>query len=179
VGYLCSISPVVGLFCQHGDDNCELCSGSGCSSDFDWCRDLADISGQCLTEACKHHKLVLGMTLAAFVLVGVSVFLDFGDLVCYFVAPDAVMLKSGINALSVILKFASIAGVLGTETVKFTMDLGLNHCYVGATTDAIARAVMYLVGFLASGGFSAVAGLVLAPVSAFWGGKLVGVPYVK
>ena len=179
VGYLCAVSPVVGLFCQHGDSNCEICSGSGCSDDFAWCRDLADISGQCLTEACKQHHTVLGMTLAAFVLAGVAVFLDFGDVVCYFIAPDSVMLKSGLNAVSLILKFAAIAGVIGTNSVPFSVDIGSKHCYVDQTTDAIVKAASHLVAFIATTGVSAVVGLVLAPVSAFWGGKLVGVPYIK
>ncbi len=140
---------------------------------------MADISGQCLTDACKQHQLVMGMTLGAFVLSGISVFLDFGDMVCYLLAPDAVTLKSGLNALSAILKFAAFAGILGSQTLPFTAALGTKKCYVGATEDAIAKGATFLVGFLGTAAFSAATGLVLAPVSAFWGGKLVGVPYIK
>jgi hypothetical protein len=100
-------------------------------------------------------------------------------LLCYFIAPDAVKLKSGLNIVSSILKFAAFAGVLGAEAVAFTSDLGTKRCYVETTTDAIVETVVFLLGFLICVAVSASLGLCLAPVSAFWGGKLHGVPFVK
>ena len=119
------------------------------------------------------------MTLAAFVLAGLAVFLDFTDLLAYFIAPDSVKLKSGVNFLAAVLKLAAGVGLLGSKALEFTGNLGSNNCFVTAAEDVLTKAVSMLVGFLVVGGLSGVLGLILAPVSAYWGGKLVGVPFVS
>jgi hypothetical protein len=63
--YVCRKSPVAGLFCQQKDYRVavnvsiqprgELCTKVTCPS-FAWCRDLADIPGECYGDACKDHR---------------------------------------------------------------------------------------------------------------------------
>jgi hypothetical protein len=61
--YICQKSPIVGLYCQHKDYRVPvanvttdpqggLCTKVTCPN-FAWCRELADVPGECLGEACQ------------------------------------------------------------------------------------------------------------------------------
>mmetsp|Transcript_47770 Transcript_47770/g.127902 ORF Transcript_47770/g.127902 Transcript_47770/m.127902 type:complete len:197 (-) Transcript_47770:162-752(-) len=66
-GYFCARSPIVGLYCQDGSNECKT---------FNWCRDFADIPGTCPTVVCKTHQTVLRVTAWSFILAAIGIVLD-------------------------------------------------------------------------------------------------------
>ena len=57
--------------------------------------------------------------------------------------------------------------------------LSRNQCYNAAGMTAMRATGTYLVSFHTAEVLSALLSLMLAPLSAYFGGKLIGVPYVK
>eukprot|EP00446_Apocalathium_sp_SHHI-4_P027399 CAMPEP_0177257064 /NCGR_PEP_ID=MMETSP0367-20130122/57314_1 /TAXON_ID=447022 ORGANISM="Scrippsiella hangoei-like, Strain SHHI-4" /NCGR_SAMPLE_ID=MMETSP0367 /ASSEMBLY_ACC=CAM_ASM_000362 /LENGTH=180 /DNA_ID=CAMNT_0018711067 /DNA_START=86 /DNA_END=629 /DNA_ORIENTATION=+ len=119
-GYFCARSPIVGLYCQDGSNECQT---------FNWCRDFADIPGTCPTVVCKTHQTVLRVTAWSFILAAIGIVLD------------------------------------------LVLQLG-RHVIVGSAAGA------YLL-YCTLQSVSAILSLCLAPLSAYYGGKLQGIPYVK
>lgn len=169
-GYECARSPVVGLYCRDGTVEC----GSK-----DWCRDFADIPGQCRTEICKADKMVERMTVWAFVMAGFGVLLDIIDVVIFFAAPDAVIFKSTVNVSSSCIKWIAFGIMVGAGGMDFTTELYDSGCYNKTGMQMTAKAGEMLQAYVITQVCSAIFSLVLAPISAYYGGKLVGVPYVK
>lgn len=172
-GYSCQRSPVVGLYCQHGGVNC---------GNFSWCRDYADISGQCRTSICQQDLLVEKMTGYAFVMAALGVLLDIVDIVAFAACQDAVVFKSVLNIMSSCVKWVAFGIIVGSGAKEFMTDLYTSRCYNGGDGGGMAmvdRAQQTLVAFILMEVASAVLSLVLAPLSAYYGGKLMGVPYVK
>jgi hypothetical protein len=87
--------------------------------------------------------------------------------------------KSGLNLVASCVKWIAFAMVLGSGTEDYMTKLVEMKCYNAAGTIAVNTAGMYLWGFVAAEVVSALLSMMLAPLSAYFGGKLVGVPYVK
>ncbi|KAF4757992.1 hypothetical protein FOZ63_001460, partial [Perkinsus olseni] len=99
-----------------------------CQAAFTWCRDFADVSGQCRTKVCIDHKLIENMTLAAFVLAGLALILDIIDMVIFVATPDSVILKSFINLSSSCIKWVAFGVVLGSGADQFMSDVWHRLC---------------------------------------------------
>ncbi|KAF4746925.1 hypothetical protein FOZ62_014626 [Perkinsus olseni] len=215
-GYVCEISPVVGLLCKDGVSRCGGCPGiasilghnnnnnfpsSGittvepvmlttettaamkteeeCQVAFTWCRDFADVSGQCRTKVCIDHKLIENMTLAAFVLAGLALILDIIDMVIFVATPDSVILKSFLNLSSSCIKWVAFGVVLGSGADQFMSDLQSAECFNDDGAALVSSTSSVLTSFLVIMSLSAILSMVMAPTSAYYGGKLVGAPYVS
>lgn len=169
-GYFCSRSPVVGVYCQDGTTQC---------GDHNWCRDFADIPRTCPTQVCKNHHTVLRVTSWSFILASVGIVLDLVDIITIFTLPDAVVFKSGVNIFSAVMKFIAFGAIIGAGTSTFLSELAEAKCFnadgMQLVSDASAMFIFYCMVQM----ISAIVSLLLAPLSAYYGGKLQGVPYVK
>lgn len=174
-GYICKRSPTVGLYCQDGANSC----GGGDEQKFLWCRDFADIDNSCKSDVCKKKAMVKDMSLPAFFLAGLGVILDIVDVIFFFAAPDSVASKAGINVASACIKFLAFGMVLGAGTQDFMGDLFDNGCFNRDGMNTVQTTGQQLVSFVVSCVISAMLCLMLAPISAYYGGKIIGVPYVK
>lgn len=174
-GYVCQRSPLVGLYCQDGSNVC----GGGDPVKFKWCRDFADIPLSCKSEVCQNKAMVHDMTLPAFFLAGIGVVFDVIDCVIFFATPDAVACKAGVNLASSLVKWIAFCVVLGAGTEDFMTELYDNQCFNKDGMAAVQETGQYLVSFVVCEVISGLLSLMLAPISAYYGGKLIGVPYVK
>lgn len=169
-GYYCSRSPIVGLLCQYGDVQC---------GDYNWCRDYADIPLSCQTTVCKAHQRVALVTSVAYILASIGIFLDLVDIITIFTLPDAVVFKAGANIFSSLVKWLAFGLVLGAGTPTFMSELSKAQCFNSNGMQLVADAGGMLVSYAVVQVISAALSLVLSPFSAYYGGKLQGVPYVK
>jgi len=170
--YHCERDPVVGLYCQHGQASC---------GNAEWCRYFADISKQCKTEICQQDRLVAKMTRYALVFSALAVLTDVIDIVAFCACPDAVVFKSLINLCSSCIKWGAFTLIVGSGAKEFMVQLVEAGCYHSPNDSALVveRASDELLWFILLQVGSAVLSIILAPLSAYYGGKLVGVPYVK
>ena len=169
-GYSCLISPTQGLYCQSVDVDCPSCSQPGCSADFNWCLDLADVSFQCDSDACNEHRLVFRMSVTALVLCLLALLADLCDFSMYWKSPEDVKLKSSFNLFSGCIKWAAFGLLLGAQAAQFTSDVIDNRCFLSQADIVISKHVVN--AFLGLSAFSASTALFLAPFSAYYGGTL-------
>lgn len=169
-GYFCEISPIVGLLCKDGEVQC---------GDYNWCRDFADIPNTCATEVCQTAAMVERTGKWSFVLSCVGVFLDLIDVITIFTLPDQVVFKSGVNIFSFLMKLVAFGVVLGAGTQTFITDLEEARCFNDGGMALVANSEGYFYSYATLQIISAVLSFLLAPLSAYYGGKLQGVPYVK
>lgn len=69
--------------------------------------------------------------------------------------------------------------VIGAGTQDFITELYDGQCFNKDGMTAVQETGQYLVSFIVSETISGMLSLMLAPISAYYGGKLIGVPYVK
>lgn len=169
-GYYCSRSPIVGLTCQYGNGQC---------GDFNWCRDFADILHTCPTDVCDGQQRVQRVTSFAYILAAAGIFLDLVDIIIIFTLPDTVVFKAAINILSSLVKWLAFGLVLGAGILSYMSDLATAKCYNDQGMQLVADAAALFVFYCIVQVVSAALSLVLSPFSAYYGGKLQGVPYVK
>lgn len=169
-GYFCSRSPIVGLYCQDGTTDC---------GNHNWCSDFADIPLTCATDVCKAHMMVVRVTSWAYILAAVGIFLDLVDIIAVFTLPDAVVFKSGVNVFSSLVKWLAFGAVLGAGTPGFMSELESARCFNDRGMQLVADAGGVFTSYAIVQVMSAILSLVVAPLSAYYGGKLTGVPYVK
>lgn len=169
-GYTCDIDPTVGLYCKNEIPECV---------ENDECLSLADITGECRTPICQRKAMILVMTKISVLFCVLAVILDVVDLFTFCVAPDSVSCKATINLLCSSAKWMAYGVVIGTGTRTFLLDLHTNRCYNVDGQEVVERTILYFMIFSVSIATSAVCSLAEAPFSAYYGGKLIGVPYVK
>ncbi|CAE8628266.1 unnamed protein product [Polarella glacialis] len=169
-GYFCSRSPVVGLYCQDGQTQC---------GNHNWCRDFADISRTCATSVCKTNQMVRRVTSWSYILASIGIFLDLVDIITIFTLPDAVVFKAGTNIFSSLVKWLAFGAVVGAGTQGFMSELEKARCFNSIGMQLVADAGGMFISYAIVQVVSATLSLVLAPFSAYYGGKLQGVPYVK
>lgn len=173
--YTCSRHPMVGLYCQDGNNVC----GGGDPQKEEWCMQFADISKTCRTQVCIQKDMIFRMTGPAMGLAALAVLFDVIDAVLFIAAPDVVVCKSGLNLMSSMMKWMAFGIIIGGGTQEFMGQLYAARCFNGSGMNTVALTVNYLISFLVSQAISALLSLVLSPISAYYGGKLIGVPYVK
>mmetsp|Transcript_78279 Transcript_78279/g.226314 ORF Transcript_78279/g.226314 Transcript_78279/m.226314 type:complete len:252 (-) Transcript_78279:84-839(-) len=169
-GYFCARSPIVGLYCQ---DAATICGN------HNWCRDFADIPGTCPTVVCKTHQTVLRVTAWAFILAAVGIVMDLVDIIAIFTLPDAVVFKSGVNVFSSLIKWIAFGAVVGAGTAQFLSELSEAKCFNADGMQLVSDTGGMFLSYCTVQVISAICSLLLAPLSAYYGGKLQGVPYVK
>lgn len=169
-GYECLIHPIVGLYCQDLQVVC---------GDRNWCMDFADILETCPTDTCANHKMTMRAVMWSYILSAVGVFLDLTDIIAFFRCPDNIVAKSTINLVSSLMKWTAFGAVLGAGVPSFIADLEKASCFNKDGVQLVGESTGVFVLFAIVQVASAILSLTLAPFSAYWGGKLVGVPYAK
>merc|ERR1719440_1115414 len=169
-GYFCARSPIVGLYCQDGVTNC---------GDHNYCRDFADIPQTCPTETCKEFTMVKRVSSWSYIMACIGIFLDLVDAITICTVPDLVHFKAGVNIFSSLMKWVAFGCVVGAGTQKFIADLKEAQCYNADGMTMCSQAEGYFWSYAVVQVLSASLSLVVAPISAYYGGKLQGVPYVK
>eukprot|EP00928_Gymnodinium_smaydae_P074802 TRINITY_DN57818_c0_g1_i1.p1 TRINITY_DN57818_c0_g1~~TRINITY_DN57818_c0_g1_i1.p1 ORF type:complete len:248 (-),score=33.53 TRINITY_DN57818_c0_g1_i1:193-936(-) len=169
-GYFCSRSPIVGLYCQDGSSTC---------GNHNWCRDFADIPRTCVTETCKDAKMVERVSFWSYILACGGILLDMVDVIVILRQPDQIIFKSGVNIFSMLMKLLAFGVVLGAGTQKFISDLAEARCYNADGMSLVSRAQGFYISYATVQIMSAGTSFILAPMSAYYGGKLTGVPYAK
>mmetsp|Transcript_17400 Transcript_17400/g.39390 ORF Transcript_17400/g.39390 Transcript_17400/m.39390 type:complete len:249 (+) Transcript_17400:103-849(+) len=169
-GYFCFRSPVVGLMCQDSTSAC---------GDPNWCRDYADVPKTCVTEVCKTHQMVKRVTKWSYFLAAGGIVLDLLDIIVLLMVKDAVVFKSAVNICSSLAKWLAFGTVVGAGTVEFMSELIQSKCYNNPGMDRVTDASSMLISYIVVQVISAVCSMCLAPCSAFYGGRLTGVPNVK
>jgi len=169
MGYRCARDPIVGLLCQ---DTFQC-------GDLDWCKYFADIPGTCRTPMCQDHQMVVRVTKMCYMLAAVGIVLDLMDIIAIIMLPDLVICKSGTNVLASLVKWIAFGLILGAETGSFLADLTQAQCYNQSGQQLVADAESMFISYVIMQIISACLSICLAPFSAYYGGKLSGVPYVK
>jgi hypothetical protein len=169
-GYDCMIASTVGLYCQERNTKC---------GDRRWCLDLADILQTCPTETCEYHKMVGRASTWSYILSALGVFLDLSDVITFLRFPDAIVCKSAINVFSSLVKWIAFGSVLGASTASFLSELEAASCFNPDGIALVADSGGVFLSYASLQVISAILSVTLAPFSAYWGGKLAGVPYVK
>jgi len=168
--YSCMIDPIVGLYCQHQKTQC------GTSS---WCLDYADILETCPTQTCLEHQRLGRASTYAYILSALGIFLDLSDVISFLRCPDSIVCKSALNVLSCLVKFLAFGTLLGADAAVFLADLDNAKCYNGDGAGLVSEASGMFISYAGLQMISGILSLSTAPISAYWGGKLTGVPYVK
>jgi len=168
-GYRCARDPIVGLYCQ----DTQQCG------DRDWCKYFADIPGTCRTHMCKDYMMIKRVTKMCYMLAAIGIVLDLMDIIAIIMLPDLVICKSGTNILASLMKWIAFGLILGAETSSFLDDLTEAQCYNQDGQQMVKDAKSMFLSYVICQIISACLSIVLAPFSAYYGGKLSGVPYVK
>jgi len=119
------------------------------------------------------------MTQYAFICSALGVLVDIIDLVTFCACPDAVIFKAVTNMCSSCIKWVAFGVILGSGAKEFMQELIEARCYNDNGMDMVRTASEELLFYIILQVASAVLSLILAPLSAYFGGKLIGVPYVK
>jgi len=182
--YQCAKSPLIGLYCQHVNYTTQdsqmveqPCTSVSCST-FDWCRDFVDVSDLCLTEPCEEYRRAKNYAIACIVFACIAVLFDFGDIVilcCYHKAAGA---KAAVDVASGCIKLMALMLCIVGGVRDFTNDLVNRGCYVEEGSNLGVSARDEMRNFMSSLAFSIVGSMCLSPLSAYWGGKLVDLPYM-
>mmetsp|Transcript_111348 Transcript_111348/g.175457 ORF Transcript_111348/g.175457 Transcript_111348/m.175457 type:complete len:248 (-) Transcript_111348:39-782(-) len=168
-GYRCARDPIVGLYCQDQT----VCG------DPEWCKYFADIPGTCRTHMCKDYEMVRRVTKMCYILAAVGIVLDLMDIIAIIMLPDLVVCKAGTNILASLMKWIAFGLILGAETDTFLDTLSKAQCYNQTGQQMVQDSKSMFLCYVITQVVSASLSIVLAPFSAYYGGKLSGVPYVK
>jgi len=128
---------------------------------------------------CKDYEMVKRVTKMCYILAAVGIVLDLMDIIAIIMLPDLVICKSGTNILASLMKWIAFGLILGAETSTFLDDLTTAQCYNSEGQQMVKDAKSMFVSYVVMQIISACLSVVLAPFSAYYGGKLSGVPYVK
>lgn len=168
-GYFCGRDPIVGLYCQDAVQ----------CGDPEWCKYFADIPRTCRTEICQNHEMVARVTKNCYILAAIGIVLDLMDVIAIIMLPDLVICKSATNILASLVKWIAFGFILGAGTDSFLDELREAQCYNGDGQQKVSNAKDMFICYVVLQILSAVLSMILAPFSAYYGGKLQGVPYVK
>jgi len=175
--YMCAKSPLVGLFCQlRESDNGTGCTAVTCGADFEWCRDFADIPGQCLSDACQDHERAVSFGIACVAFASLSLFLDAVDVVFLFRWKSAVVPKAGVDFTAACMKIFAHLLCLAGGVYDLTNEVVQRECFNQDGLDMAKKARAACWYFLYSTLLTCFGSLLLAPWSSYWGGHLVNFP---
>lgn len=199
--YACMKSPTVGLYCQQldyriplssegnsslGSNASEasssrgtLCTAATCTENFGWCRDFADVPGECLGEACQDFRRAGSFAVACIVFAIAGLLCDAADLLFLVRWRAAAMPKSVANFAGSCLKLLAYLLCLAGGVKDFARVLIDRSCFNGAGNEVAATAQEGIDAFLLCTLITSVGSLVLAPLSMYHGGQLIGLPYAR
>jgi len=181
--YACKKSPTVGLFCQHVDDivpgsNSTLCTATTCSN-FAWCRDLVDIPGLCLSDACQDYQRALAYSVVIIVAVAAGLVLDAADLVILFRYPRAILPKLFLNAIGCCAKLLACLLCLAAGVLEFMGTLEEKACFNDVGNRMVKTTRQSVAAFLLFTSLAVVGSLCLLPCSARWLTEPRKLPYAR
>jgi len=123
--------------------------------------------------------MVKRVTKMCYILASVGIVLDLMDIIAIIMLPDLVICKSGTNILASLMKWIAFGLILGAETGSFLDSVTEAACYNQDGQQMVKDAKSMFLSYVVVQIISACLSIVLAPFSAYYGGKLSGVPYVK
>jgi len=115
----------------------------------------------------------------AYCLAACGIVLDLFDITTCFALPDSVVCKSLLNLFSCLLKWVAFGLLVGASTDSFTLELQTARCFNDQGMKTLADARRMYGAFILWEPISAVLNILVTPLSAYYGGKLQGMPYVK
>eukprot|EP00928_Gymnodinium_smaydae_P005953 TRINITY_DN12067_c0_g3_i1.p1 TRINITY_DN12067_c0_g3~~TRINITY_DN12067_c0_g3_i1.p1 ORF type:complete len:251 (-),score=53.76 TRINITY_DN12067_c0_g3_i1:25-777(-) len=169
-GYWCTRSPVKGLYCQSKHIVC---------GNHIYCRDFADLQGVCKNSTCRLHKNSERHSYWAFLLSCIAFICDMIDIIFIFVKPDWVKCKSMDDIVSSALKLLAFGVILAAGTSTFLAELQAARCFNDEGAGLVDSARTNFIWYCVITFFSFMFSLLEAPVSAYFGGRLTDIPYVK
>lgn len=195
--YTCMKSPTVGLYCQQLDYRLSpanastsrtnastaprgaLCTAASCTQNFGWCRDFADIPGECLGEACQDFRRAMSFAVACIIFAIAGLVCDALDLLFLIRVRAAAVPKSVANFAGSCLKLLAYMLCLAGGVKDFARALIDRSCFNGAGNEVATAAQQGIDAFLLCTLIASVSSLVLAPLSMYHGGQLLGLPYAR
>mmetsp|Transcript_73895 Transcript_73895/g.169343 ORF Transcript_73895/g.169343 Transcript_73895/m.169343 type:complete len:362 (+) Transcript_73895:203-1288(+) len=193
--YQCSRDPKEGLYCHHylfENTANQPCTGVTCPN-FEWCMQYSDISGTCSGEACKLYYQAVVFLIICVGVTTLCFILDCADIAIMIYRPEDLFPKTAANVLSAFGKALAAGLVVAGGARDFFKELSQNQCYTSdgqvvaellggppvPLGDTSIRIGGMIDGYLISTAVAACCSFILAPLSAYYGGKLIGVPYIK
>jgi len=128
---------------------------------------------------CKDYQMIKRVTKMCYILAAIGIVLDLMDIIAIIMLPDLVICKAGTNILSSLMKWIAFGLILGAATDAFLDELTLAACYNQEGQQMVKDAKSMFLSYTVMQIISACLSIILAPFSAYYGGKLSGVPYVK
>lgn len=204
--YICMKSPTVGLYCHQLDYRAtpdaaaqvpeappvgnislgnssaargNLCTAATCTRNFGWCRDFADVPGECLGEACQEYSRALAAATACIALAIAGLFCDAADVLILVRWRSAAVPKSVANFAGSCLKLLAYLCCLAGGVKDFAHTIIDRSCFTAPGNDVATAALQGVDAFLLCTLVASVASLLLAPLSVYHGGRLVGLPYAR
>lgn len=195
--YTCMKSPTVGLYCQQVDYRTSpanasasgrnasmplrgaLCTAATCTQNFGWCRDFADIPGECLGEACQDYRRATSFAVACIVFAIAGLVCDVLDLLFLIRWRAAAVPKSAANFVGSCLKLLAYMLCLAGGVKDFARVLINHSCFNGPGNEVATAAQQGIDAFLLCTLIASISSLVLAPLSVYHGGQLIGLPYAR
>jgi len=186
--YKCQQSPTVGLYCQHlnyltegnattGDMGYD-CTETTCSS-FSWCRDFADIPGLCLGDACQEYRRSLAYAAALITTAVLGIVFDLADLFVLVRHPKAGWPKAFSNMAGAAVKLVGFFLCLTGGIKEFADEAFEQRCWNDSGSALVKDSKGRVDAFRLTVLLAAAGSLVLAPLSARWGGHFRVVPYAR
>ncbi|CAK0839292.1 unnamed protein product [Prorocentrum cordatum] len=181
----CQRSPVLGIFCQHSDyaappPGSGPCTQMSCPGSFQWCTDLADLSGQCLGTPCQeyHRSLAYAALLVASAALGLL--LDLADAAAWACRPRAALPKAAAGFLAAAAKLTGLALLLASGIGDLVDAVVAKGCFNPAGARMLDEDLRgLLAAFGLACGSAGAASLAAAPLSALWVGHFSELPYAR
>lgn len=204
--FVCMKSPTVGLYCQQADyrvaapavafnasaalpsgSNASapspvrgaLCTAASCTQNFGWCRDFADIPGDCLGEACQEFTRAMNFAVACVAFAIAGLLCDAADVLILIRWRAAAVPKSAANFAGSCLKALAYLFCLAGGVKDFARIAIESSCYNAAGNEVADAAQQGIDAFLLCTLVASVGSLLLSPLSMYHGGQLIGLPYAR
>ena len=156
------------------ENTCGICTSGGCSGSYSFCRDLANVRGVCESSVCRINQYLLTSLTISLGFFSVGLFIDLTDIAWFRWYPNNVVGKSFCCLGSALVKLIGWGLVLNADSVLFVQSVVTNSCF-HAPNNTLIILLYCLIVFGAISGFASVLG---SAVSAFYGGRLTGLPSV-
>lgn len=157
----------MGIYCQD--------TAIACGS-YAYCQDVADVAGTCEGSGCQSRKMVKTAVAMVYVMSAAGVVVDVIDLILCVALADNVLFKSVTNVVAALVKLLAFGALVGVGTQGFLTTFSESECFNAdgaATLDQAFSVFQSCAGLLFA---SAMFSLILVPISALHGGRLLSKP---
>merc|ERR1712039_659379 len=156
----------------------EPCTEVGCSS-FAWCRDFADIPGECLGDACQDYNRAKAYAIVIAVVAILGLLFDVADVGLLCRPATGPQHKAVLNAAGAFIKFAGFLLCLLGGIHEFVGVAVEKECFNESGNELARDVQVGISSFLLAAAVAAISSFCLAPLSARGRQNLMGLPYAK